>query len=745
MIPNVRKRFKTLLISFIALLVIIWLEIFLQKKQYFIGGGINRVFLFLLINFHIIVIIVLFYLIVRNTIKLFVELSRKKPGSNFKKNLLVAFSVFSIIPAVLIFFIFGKLITTSINDWFSARIRMSLKQTLDLHKNHTIDIRKNLEKVGKKLSEKLNQELNGDKQNFSVKINKFIKQDSIFKKYKVYLWKDCGKECFGSLSDEANIWRKFRRLNDRSVKSLKKRFFSNFKSLDKFYKIFDFYGSLYFVKNINLKVDEKIFKNLYLVIVYRYNDAIRYPLIYIQNAIFDYDQLRLIRNPIYYNYFFTLILITLLILFLAIWCAFYLAKGISKPIEDLLKATEKVRKGFFDVEVGFESSSDLKNLVLGFNQMTKVLKHTRTQLEQKNKEMMMILENIKEAVFFVNKFGRILTYNMASKELVEKYLGLSRFKNKKINFFGNNITERFFTLIRQLKKEEKTSITKELVFSFNSEIKTLLVHMTFIDYFERVLNFKKPQRGLLILIEDLTDIVKVNKMKTWQEAAKQMAHEIKNPLTPIQLATQRLQRKFHQVLNDDKIFLECTGTILNHVKIIKDLVTHFSEFAKMPTSNIESLDINKVIKEVVCLYEHSYPDIKFIYELGEFIPLVKIDKKNIKRVIVNLLDNSIRILKNMTIRSDEDKLILGMNDKRFIKIKTSFKTGLNQIELLICDNGPGIPPNVKDKLFLPYVSGEKKNMGLGLAIVYEIIKQLGGSIKLLPSKEGAVFQILLNI
>ena len=210
-----------------------------------------------------------------------------------------------------------------------------------------------------------------------------------------------------------------------------------------------------------------------------------------------------------------------------------------------------------------------------------------------------------------------------------------------------------------------------------------------------------------------------------------MAHEVKNPLTPIQLATQRLQRKFRKwSLSDadqqkhDPVLMECTQTILHHVKIIKDLVTHFSEFAKMPGTVIEPLDINELIKKVGPLYEMSYPDIEFLYDLQKFLPIFKADKKKMKRVIVNLLDNSVRALQSLNGRA--------MHAAK-ITVKTQFRTNRNQIELLIADTGPGISREVRESLFLPYVSSDKKNMGLGLAIVHEIVSQAGGSIKLLSS------------
>lgn len=592
MLSTSRRHLVILGLSFVAFFITGFLEFFSFKRQYLSNYDTNRIALFLLINLHVITILILVYLIIRQSIKLFVETHRKIPGSTFKRNLLFSFSIFSVIPSVLVFFVAGKLITASINE------------------NYLLIQRQN-----------------------------------------------------------------------------------------------------------------------------------------IQNVDIDYKKFKSTRNPVYWSYLFIFILVTLLILFLSIWCAFYLARGISKPIQELLKATSRIRRGEKKVQIDLNSNSDLKDLVIGFNQMTKVLEVTSNQLEQRNKEMLMIIENIRESVFFINRFGRILTYNSASKNLVKKYLNLTRFKNKKINFFGSKVVLTFKSLIRELVEAKKTQITKEINFSFNSEQKNFMVHLTYVEnsFFKYDVNV--PKDGILIVIEDLTDIVKISKTKTWQEAARQMAHEIKNPLTPIQLATQRLQRKYKDKFEGEKAFFDSTNTILNQVKIIKDLVSHFSEFAQLPVSKIESLDLNEIVNEVVCLYKVSYPEIEFVYDLQNFLPFIKIDKKKIKRVIVNLMDNSIRALK----QPSKEKIIPAYlslkrsEPEKFIKVKTGFKTGLNQIELLIIDNGPGISRSVKNKLFMPYVSGEKKNMGLGLAIVNEIVTQTGGSIKLLDSQQGAVFQILLPI
>ncbi len=722
---NRQYRFFIITIATGSIFLLSWFELFLQKKQHLIGLGINKVFLFFLINLQIIILATLLFLIIKQSIKLIVERKRKIPGSLFKKNLLFAFTIFSVIPSIFVFFIATKLITKSIDNWFDARIGVGIENSLKLHELQTEKQRNKLNKIGNFIFPYFQKE-NSVKE-IKNKFEEIKKTNQNINNYQFYIWQKNGAKFFGSIGNEVNKWREYRIHNDRSTKRLRNDFFKIMDTKNQQTKIFDFYGSLYLVKPFEGKL---------IVLVHRYPKKIRDSLIELQNSFYDYQQIKSMRNPITWGYLFTFILITLLILFLAIWCAFYLAKGISKPIQELLKAIEKVRRGDWDVKVNYYPKNELKTLSIGFNEMTKVLKEVHRKLEAKNKEMSAILENIKASVFFVNKFGRVLTYNSASKDLVQKYLGLSRFKNKKINFFGYQVQKTFFDLSKELIKSEKNQLTKEISFPFQNESKTFMIHLTFIEN-----SYQFSQEGLLIVIEDLTDIVKANKIKTWQEAAKQIAHEIKNPLTPIQLATQRLQRKFKKEQKEDTTSVECTNTILNHVKIIKDLITHFSNLSTMPASNLEPADINKLIKETGVLYEVSYPDFNFDYKLQGFLPLIKLDRKKIKRVLVNLIDNSIRATQELKQQENQTSNQLQPS----IKIKTSFKKGLNQIELLISDNGPGIPKDVRNKLFLPYVSGSKKNMGLGLAIVNDIVTQLNGTIKLIPSNQGATFQILLQV
>lgn len=714
-----QKSFLSIALGILCLFFFTWFELFMQRKHYLIGGGLNRVFLFLLINAHVALIVLLLYLIVRQSIKLFLERRKEVLGSVFKRNLLFAFILFSVIPSFFVFFTAGKFITQSIDRWFQARLDSGFASAFKVHELHCKQIRQNLACAGLMLAEKL-------------VVGVEPKQVSGLIDYDWYVVDDTGHNVVGSLHDELRMWRAFRVVNDRSTASLKNRFLKKISEVDA-PQCFDFYGSLYWVKKINNDV---------LIVVHRYPKKIRNRLIALENALVDYEQLYSMRNPIYLGYFFTFILLTLLILFLSIWCAFYLAKGISKPIQELLDATEKVRLGHWDTQVAVNPSSDLQSLTQGFNEMTSAVRQAHMRLELKNKEMLAILENISSGVFFVNMTGRIIFHNAAAYALVTHYLSVISFKDKKISLLGQGVKKKFFELVREFVTSKKDHLIKEVSFTVGSEQKTFMVYGR-----PLLIAHASPydRNGLLVVIEDLTDIVKINKIKTWQEAAKQMAHEIKNPLTPIQLATQRLQRKFKDVLSHERSFFDCTTTILEQVKIIKDLVTHFSQFASMPAPYIEPVDINELISEVLCLYHVSYPDILFTHHQLEQVTLIKTDKKKIKLALINLLDNSVRALKPLAEDYIDPVDTLSFDQEKKIIISTSLDSQSQAMRIIFTDNGPGIPKNVKETLFLPYVSTEKKNMGLGLAIVHDSITQLGGTICLVPISSGAQFRIELPL
>jgi len=231
--------------------------------------------------------------------------------------------------------------------------------------------------------------------------------------------------------------------------------------------------------------------------------------------------------------------------------------------------------------------------------------------------------------------------------------------------------------------------------------------------------------GIVAVFEDLTQLQKTERIAAWREAAKRIAHEIKNPLTPLKLSAERLQRKYGDKIEGetDSVFHECTKTIINQVEILKNLVNEFSQFARMPETNPSLNGLNEVIEDSVILFQDAHKDIDFDFRKDSGIPLLNIDAEQIKRVMVNLLDNAVAAVSAV----DRDGKV---------EISTQYDKNHRRVKLDVRDNGLGISPEDKMKLFEPYFSTKKAGTGLGLVIVSSIISDHNGSVNVTDNIQG---------
>jgi len=229
----------------------------------------------------------------------------------------------------------------------------------------------------------------------------------------------------------------------------------------------------------------------------------------------------------------------------------------------------------------------------------------------------------------------------------------------------------------------------------------------------------------------LTELIKAQKVAAWQEVARRVAHEIKNPLTPIQLSAQRLRKKFFEKAPDfDAIFNESTEVIVNEVGSLKQMVDEFSKFARLPLPQMARQSLHDVMRDVVALYSGAHRDIRFRLELDESLPLLNFDKEQLKRVFVNLYDNAIQ----------------AMNQKGQVLVTTRYDTKKHRAIVSVADEGIGINPEDQERLFVPYFSRKKTGTGLGLAIVHRIITDHDGQIKAANNQpRGAIFTFELPV
>jgi two-component system nitrogen regulation sensor histidine kinase NtrY len=458
----------------------------------------------------------------------------------------------------------------------------------------------------------------------------------------------------------------------------------------------------------------------------------------ISSSFEQYKSTKLLKGKIQKGYILFLLLIALVIIFLSTWVGFHLARGITEPIQELAIATNRVASGDLNVTLDSYSQDEVGSLVEAFNTMTADLRKgqkainranlelqaSNLELEQRRRYMEIVLANVTAGVISIDSQGHITTINKSA----EKLLGL---KTKRIigRNFRDIVTPDYQPMIKGILKEligsGKDSIRKQVSLPAGDTKIILLVNVTTLK------DENNEFMGTVVVFDDLTQLLKAQRMAAWREVARRIAHEIKNPLTPIQLSAQRLRRRYLDRFSaDDIVFDECTTMIIKQVDDLKNLVNEFSSFARMPASNPSLNNLNDVLNEALVLFQEGHKEIQFQLKTDPDLPAFSLDREQIKRVAINLLDNA----------------VAAVNGNGQITVETSFNKDLRIATLKISDNGRGIPAEDKPRLFEPYFSTKKSGTGLGLAIVSTIISDHNGYIRVRDNEpQGTHFIVELPI
>jgi len=436
----------------------------------------------------------------------------------------------------------------------------------------------------------------------------------------------------------------------------------------------------------------------------------------------DYKQLKAFKNPIKESYILSFVVITLVILFSATWFGFYLAKSITVPLQKLAEGTEAIARGNLEFKINVRARDELGLVVQSFNKMTKDLRVSKTQLEEANESLRRsnaemdrrrayietVLENISTGVISLDREGRITTINPSAEKIFRtdghEIIGkLARDAFQALNLIP------LLQLLEEMESRRMDGIERELHLAVNGKPLTLGVSIA------RMKDDQGLNVGLVIVAEDLSELITAQKAVAWQEVAQRIAHEIKNPLTPIQLSAQRMRKKYFEQSPDFRAIVdESTATIINEVAGLKHLVDEFSNFARLPAPMPSSNDLHSVLQEVVLLYRSAHRDLEFVISYDPAVPLLNIDREQLKRVFVNLFENAVEAMAN----------------RGRIWITTRFDRPRQKVAVVIEDEGAGIQAEDMDKLFLPHFSRKKTGSGLGLAIVHRIINDHNGQIRI---------------
>jgi len=457
----------------------------------------------------------------------------------------------------------------------------------------------------------------------------------------------------------------------------------------------------------------------------------------ISNGVLGYRQLLLLKTPVKSSLLLMLLIVTLLIIFCAIWFGFYVAGGLTRPMAKLAQGIKRVADGELDFVLDKDSDDEMGMLVDSFNSMTHDLLSSQVQVEEgslalrrvnletdkRRRYMEIILQNVTAGVISLDAQGRVLTINKFAEELLKIRIEDLEHKNYRSILRLNHLSmlESFFV---ELKESGRNSIQRSIKVTVNDETLSLRVNFT------RLEDEEGQPLGIVIVFDNLTELEKVQRMAAWREVARRIAHEVKNPLTPIQLSAQRLRKRYLEKLADEgEVFDQCTTTIIKQVDELKHLVDEFSTFARMPMVKKTLNHLGVMVSEVLILYQEGHKDITFVV-VDHGLPAFYFDVEQMKRVLVNLLDNAVAVL--------------DAHGRVEVEISGQSEEGLVLME--VRDNGPGVSDADKLKLFEPYFSTKKTGSGLGLAIASTVVADHGGYIRVKDNlPRGARFIIELPL
>jgi two-component system, NtrC family, nitrogen regulation sensor histidine kinase NtrY len=419
----------------------------------------------------------------------------------------------------------------------------------------------------------------------------------------------------------------------------------------------------------------------------------------------------------------TLSLFTVLLLFAATWSALYLSKQVTVPIQALAEATGEIAAGHLDTQVHVKAQDELGTLVRSFNNMTAQLSDSQRRIDEFTQSLQQavqeldrrrtlietVLENIPTGVLALDPNARITRMNRAAREIFGES---AREASDLIALAGKDATRDVQQLIRRSLRMGTAS--KEMEFRLRGRMVHAAVTVS-------ALGGRRSSAGYLVVVDDLTELLRAQKAAAWQEVAQRIAHEIKNPLTPIQLSAERLLRFINRQNGDCgapelvRLVGECAALIGREVGTLEALVNEFSRFARFPVARLVPTDPNAIVLGALDVFKGRLDDVEIRTNLGEGVPHVRADSEMLRRVVVNLIDNAAEAMESSAVRN--------------LVLSTRFHPGHDSVEITVADSGYGISPEDKDKLFLPHFSTKDRGTGLGLAIASRVIAEHHGIIR----------------
>ncbi len=659
----------------------------------------NNILFFALVNINIIALLVLIVVVVRNVVKLIFERRRGILGAKLRSRLVGSFVLIALIPMGLSFVVASGLIRQAVQGWFSTQIDSIVTSSLTVARQYVSNSKLSVDAAAARVREELRRRGVHDEKSakrFGEQLEtlrhlndlyaiRLVSRDGTVVAESAHATAEVESFAEPPLDVEA-IEQASR--NERQLR-LEERGASQF-----------------------IRVYRQL-EDLVIVSSFRMDPEMTHAQGVVNEAYEEYQQLKLFKDPIRANFFLILSLFNLLTLFGAIWVAFFVSRQITGPIQTLAESTRRVARGNYDFEIRPSRDDEVGYLVNSFNQMIQELKVSRAEAERRGLLIQTILTNLAVGVIALDNERRVTAVNSAARKLLE--LGPQSDSSSGL-LLTEILSEGQRRGLAQVLDALNAGMTDpiEVELRIQSSGRELMIVCT-----AGPISVKEGQAlGYVLLFDDVTDLSRAQHLAAWRDVARRIAHEIKNPLTPLQLSAQRLERFFADKENSATV-VDSTRSIVEHVEIIKRLANEFSEYGRMPTARFVATDLAAVVSSVVKSFESDYSDVLVSYVSQTKVPEMLLDPEQIRGVLINVLSNAVAAVRGCHAQGGGE-----------VSVILDFERLSAKARIEIVDNGPGIVAEDKSRVFEPYFTTKKGGTGLGLAIVSSVVSDHQGEVRI---------------
>ena len=649
-------------------------------------------------------LITLVILILLNLKRLIRQFKNKIVGSRMTVRMVMLFSLLSVTPVLIVYYFSLDFLHRGIDSWFDLRVEQALDDSLELSRL-ALDVRmRELLNTTEKIAEELNQTSDAE---LPFDVDQIRERSSA---YELTLLTRKGVVIASSSSDTKSL------VPDTPGKTILLQLLQG-----------NSYIGIDVIKNTDLLI--RVVANLPTVDIDKEARIVQalFPISErmnqlaesVQSSFIEYKELSYLREQLKVSFIIILTLVLLFSMFSAVWAAFYSARKLAEPVKNLAEGTKAIAEGDYSTRLPVPGNDELGFLVSSFNDMTDKISQARDSVKQSQQEteaqrnfLETVLSRLSSGVIVFNKDGNLEKSNISASQILHVDVEALEQKNMATLIKGLPYLTDFFECISSNIEEQLDEWREQITLSSKTGNLILMINGA------TLVGTDGLTSGYVIVFDEITALIRGQRDAAWSEMARRLAHEIKNPLTPIQLAAERLRHKYLSTMNaeDADMLDRMTNTIIQQVDTMKEMVNSFSDYARSPEFNPEEIMLEHLIQEGRDLFSNLDNENEIEVDIDPNLPLIIGDEKKLRQVFNNLLTNAI------------DANAMGKENQLLISAKGINIDNNHMVEIRVKDNGPGIDAQVVNKLFEPYITTKQKGTGLGLAIVKKIIDEHSGTV-----------------